>query len=152
MRTLLVALLALLAVGAGAQDSWEARRQKLGTKEEPYRILVDKVLMASNDWQMTPAHVAEIKAAGFNVVVPRTGADDNGLVEQVARRGLERHHVQHAQVAQRVQRLVLGRAHAQHRHFGHLYDHIIQQKAQRSPRKSCCEQSTSQVSSFQDQP
>ncbi len=84
MRITLPALLLLITVGACAQDTWEARREKLGSREDPYRILVDKVLMASNDWVMEPQHVAEIKAAGFNVVVPRIGADDNERVERVA--------------------------------------------------------------------
>ncbi|MHB8993845.1 MAG: hypothetical protein ACYC63_01180 [Armatimonadota bacterium] len=85
MRRMMWALMLVVAVGAMAQDSWEERRDKLGSREEPYRILVDKVLSLSNQWVMTPEHVAEIKAAGFNVVVPRIGADDNVRVERVAR-------------------------------------------------------------------
>lgn len=89
MRTILSALLLALAVAAIAQPSWDERRQKLGTPEDPYRILVDKVLMAANGWVMEPEHVAEIKAAGFNVVVPRIGADDNARVERVARMAMD---------------------------------------------------------------
>jgi len=51
---------------------------------DPYRILVDKVLMKSTGWVMQPAHVAEIRAAGFNVVVPRIGANDNERVRRAA--------------------------------------------------------------------
>ncbi|HHX40134.1 MAG TPA: hypothetical protein GX715_09235 [Armatimonadetes bacterium] len=89
LQVALVTLFMLFTAGAGAQETWETRRAKLGSKEEPYRILVDKVLMASNEWVMTPEHVAEIKAAGFNVVVPRTGADENERVERVARMAME---------------------------------------------------------------
>ncbi len=86
MKRLMLALaVAVTVVGVAAQDSWEARRERLGSREEPYRILVDKVLSLSNQWVMTAEHVAEIRAAGFNVVVPRVGADDNARVERVAR-------------------------------------------------------------------
>ena len=70
-------------------EGWQQLRQSLGSKQNPYRILVDKVLMASNGWVMTPEHVAEIKATGFNAVVPRIGADDNARVERVARMAAE---------------------------------------------------------------
>jgi len=89
MRIVLVALLCSLTVGALGQESWDARRQKLGSAEDPYRILVDKVLMKANGWVMEPEHVAEIKEAGFNVVVPRIGADDNARVERVARMAMD---------------------------------------------------------------
>lgn len=75
--------LPLPSMGAD-EESWEFRRQRLGA-EEPYRILVDKVLMKSAGWKMQPAHVAEIRDAGFNVVVPRIGADDDDRVRRVAR-------------------------------------------------------------------
>jgi hypothetical protein len=52
-------------------------------REKP-RILVDKVLMADNQWVMTAEHVQEIKAAGFNVVSPRLGGTDPARVRQVA--------------------------------------------------------------------
>ena len=71
------------------REGWQQLRQSLGSKQNPYRILVDKVLMASNGWVMTPEHVAEIKATGFNAVVPRIGADDNTRVERVARMAAE---------------------------------------------------------------
>jgi hypothetical protein len=89
MRAKVCVLYVLIAALVSAQDSWEARRERLGSPENPYRILVDKVLMASNGWVMTPEHVAEIKATGFNVVVPRIGADDNERVERVARMAAE---------------------------------------------------------------
>lgn len=53
-------------------------------REKP-RILVDKVLMADNQWVMTADHVKEIKAAGFNVVSPRLGGTDPARVRKVAR-------------------------------------------------------------------
>ena len=71
------------------REGWQQLRQSTGSKQNPYRILVDKVLMASNGWVMTPEHVAEIKATGFNAVVPRIGADDNTRVERVARMAAE---------------------------------------------------------------
>jgi hypothetical protein len=76
-------------VCAAAEGSWDERRQKLGTPAKPYRILVDKVLMFANKWVMEPEHVAEIKATGFNVVVPRIGGDDNARVERVARMAMD---------------------------------------------------------------
>ncbi len=89
MRIVLISGLFAVAVCAVTEGSWDERRQKLGTPEEPYRILVDKVLMLANHWVMTPEHVAEIKAAGFNVVVPRIGGDDNARVERVARMAMD---------------------------------------------------------------
>ena len=71
-----------------AEETWAVRRQRLGT-EDPYRILVDKVLSLSTGWKMQPAHVAEIKEAGFNVIVPRIGADDDERVRRVARMAAE---------------------------------------------------------------
>jgi len=71
--------LAVMMLGqpAGSQQVTEAAAEKL-------RVLVDKVLMASNDWVMTEAHVEEIAAAGFNVVTPRRGNDDIGEVRRIA--------------------------------------------------------------------
>lgn len=89
MRIILIALLFSFTVIALGQESWDARRQCLGMPENPYRILVDKVLMKSNDWVMEPEHVTEIKEAGFNVVVPRIGADSNSRVERVARMAMD---------------------------------------------------------------
>jgi len=80
-------LVAVCAVGSAfaqpAEGDWETRRKALGT-EDPYRILVDKVLMKSTGWVIQPEHMAEIHAAGFNVVVPRLGADDNARVKRAA--------------------------------------------------------------------
>lgn len=77
-----------VALAQPAEESWSARRQKLGTTD-PYRILVDKVLMQSTGWVMQPEHVAEIRAAGFNVVVPRLGADDDARVRRAAQMAAE---------------------------------------------------------------
>ena len=80
----------ILACGMlSAQESWETRRVSLGTEQNPYRILVDKVLMKGNGWSMTPGHVQEIRDAGFNVVVPRIGADENDRVTRVARMAMD---------------------------------------------------------------
>lgn len=49
------------------------------------RVLVDKVLMADNNWVMTDAHVAEIANAGFNVVSPRRGNKDIDEVRRIAK-------------------------------------------------------------------
>jgi hypothetical protein len=51
---------------------------------EKLRILVDKVLMADNNWVMTADHVREIAAAGFNVVSPREGNEDLAEVRRIA--------------------------------------------------------------------
>lgn len=53
-------------------------------RTEKMRILVDKVLMASNKWVMTDQHVKEIAAAGFNVVSPRLGNEDMAEVRKIA--------------------------------------------------------------------
>lgn len=50
-----------------------------------YRILVDKVLSKENDWIMTKDHVRQIAEAGFNVISPRYGADNNTEIQTVAR-------------------------------------------------------------------
>ena len=89
MGTVLINVLLAATACAAAEGSWDERRQELGTPDEPYRILVDKVLMLANKWVMEPEHVAEIKAAGFNVVVPRVGGDDNARVERVARMAMD---------------------------------------------------------------
>ena len=78
-----VALALSCALSAQPDSSWAARRSALGTSD-PYRILVDKVLMKSTGWVMQPAHVTEIRAAGFNAVVPRIGADDDARVRRAA--------------------------------------------------------------------
>ena len=49
-----------------------------------WRILVDKVLMEHNGWVLTEQHVAEVAAAGFNVLSPRRGNEDLTVVRQVA--------------------------------------------------------------------
>jgi len=51
---------------------------------QPWRVLVDKVLMKDNKWVMTEDHVREIRAAGFNVVSPRLGGEDMARVRRVA--------------------------------------------------------------------
>ena len=73
----LLLVLMMLAQPAGSQQVIEAPDEKL-------RVLVDKVLMAANDWVMTEAHVEEIAAAGFNVVTPRRGNDDISEVRRIA--------------------------------------------------------------------
>ena len=67
--------LACSAVPGSAQES---------SADEKLRVLVDKVLMAANGWVMTEAHMAEIAAAGFNVVSPRKGNDDLAEVRRIA--------------------------------------------------------------------
>lgn len=60
-----------------------ALRDELGRTVKP-RILVDKVLMASNKWVMTEDHIKEIADAGFNVVSPRLGNEDLAEVRRIA--------------------------------------------------------------------
>ena len=83
VSVVLMALGLSSALAQPADAEWAARRKALGTSDA-YRILVDKVLMLSTGWVMQPEHVAEIGAAGFNVIVPRTGADDNARVRRAA--------------------------------------------------------------------
>jgi hypothetical protein len=68
----------LLALPALAQETGT------GAGDAKLRVLVDKVLMASNGWVMTQDHIREIAAAGFNVVSPRRGNDDVGEVRRIA--------------------------------------------------------------------
>lgn len=81
-----IALLVLLTFGLAAHA---ADRDELGRKEK-LRVLVDKVLMASNKWVMTEDHVRQIAEAGFNVVSPRLGNDDMNEVRKIA--GLAQKH------------------------------------------------------------
>lgn len=55
-RVWLLMALVVLGATAGAQA---AKREELG-RTEKLRVLVDKVLMADNNWVMTDVHVAEI--------------------------------------------------------------------------------------------
>ncbi|MCE5238106.1 hypothetical protein LLH23_06400 [bacterium] len=73
----------LLAVPLLSTAGLAADRQALG-RTEKLRILVDKVLMASNKWVMTEEHVREIADAGFNVVSPRLGNEDMAEVRRIA--------------------------------------------------------------------
>jgi len=77
LSLLLVALLVL------STAAYSADRAALG-RTEKLRILVDKVLMASNKWVMTEDHVKEIADAGFNVVSPRLGNEDMAEVRRIA--------------------------------------------------------------------
>ncbi len=82
IRTLCtLSLLAGLALTTTA--GWAVTQDQLG-RTEKYRVLVDKVLMASNKWVMTEEHVKEIAAAGFNVVSPRLGNEDPAEVRKIA--------------------------------------------------------------------
>ncbi len=61
------------------------RRKALG-RTEKFRVMVDKVAMLDNtDHRMTEKHVQQYAEAGFNVVVPRNGADDYGYVRKMAK-------------------------------------------------------------------
>ena len=79
-RIYLAGALMLMATGA---PSTATERHELG-RGVKLRVLVDKVLMADNDWVMTQDHVREIAAAGFNVVSPRLGNDDLDEVRRIA--------------------------------------------------------------------
>ncbi len=79
---LLTVGLALVCIGTRAAAAPPERGALGGT--DKLRILVDKVLMADNDWVMTDDHVREIAAAGFNVVSPREGNEDPGEVRRIA--------------------------------------------------------------------
>ncbi len=86
-RLLNVLLAALVTVPLGlahaGEVDWAKKRAALG-REDKFRVLVDKVLSASNKWVMTGKFVDEIRDAGFNVVVPRVGGTDLKRVERVA--------------------------------------------------------------------
>lgn len=83
MSRLTPILLALLAVFAGACATRPVVTHP-ALAGQPWRVLVDKVLMKDNGWVMTEDHLREIREAGFNVVSPRTGGEDMALVRQVA--------------------------------------------------------------------
>ncbi len=93
LAVLIACLVVLAATPASlaAEFDWAKKRAALG-RQDKLRVLVDKVLSASNKWVMTPQFVQEIGDAGFNVVCPRVGCNDMKRVERVAdmtrRRGL----------------------------------------------------------------
>jgi len=73
------ALLAALSV----VPSFAVTQEDLG-RGDKLRVVVDKVLMASNGWVMTEDHVREIAKAGFNVLSPRLGNEDMAEVRKIA--------------------------------------------------------------------
>ena len=85
MMQLRIASMVMVCCGVltGAAASTRRVPEHPFLKEKP-RILVDKVLMAGNNWVMTEQHVREIKAAGFNVVCPRIGGTDPARIRKVA--------------------------------------------------------------------
>jgi len=83
IRTMLRLTLLTVVAGALAVSAATVDREALG-RTEKMRILVDKVLMASEGWYMTEDHVREIAEAGFNVVSPRIGGNDMARVRRVA--------------------------------------------------------------------
>ncbi len=78
------------SIGFAAPDKLDNRLLSVSKKQIPgepegkWRILVDKVLMKSNNWVMTKDHVKEIKDAGFNVLSPRVGGTDFDRVRKIA--------------------------------------------------------------------
>lgn len=82
MRISTLVCAAVLSAACGAAVQAVAGEHPF-LREKP-RILVDKVLMADNQWVMTEDHVKEIKDAGFNVVSPRLGGTDPARVRKVA--------------------------------------------------------------------
>ena len=63
---------------------YRERRKRLG-RNEKLRIMVDKVACCDNPQErMTAQHVKFYADAGFNVVVPRSGAHDFDYVRQIA--------------------------------------------------------------------
>ena len=91
MRTLAAVGLFGLLIQFGprtlGQELSPVRRAGLG-RTEKIRILVDKVLMyqdvENGKPRMSDRHVAEIVAAGFNVVCPRGGGEELANVKRVA--------------------------------------------------------------------
>jgi hypothetical protein len=73
----------LVALVSATHAAGPLDRTKLG-RTDRLRILVDKVLMADNNWVMTEDHVKEIAGADFNVVSPREGNEDLAEVRKVA--------------------------------------------------------------------
>ena len=75
-----------VTVGMMVACPWAShlRAEEHPVQAEKLRILVDKVLMRSNSWEMTEAHVKEIADAGFNVLSPRLGGDDPDRIRRVA--------------------------------------------------------------------
>lgn len=74
LASTMLCLLALASFLPGAAHS----------DSQPLRILVDKTLMAANDWVLTDDHVKQIADAGFTALSPRRGNDDLAEVERVA--------------------------------------------------------------------
>lgn len=77
-----VALLGITPIAWAAEDLI-VQPQALGLTE-PYRILVDKVLMAATGWKVTEGSVREVAGAGFNIYVPREGGDSEYELRRVA--------------------------------------------------------------------
>lgn len=82
-------MLSITSLSQAADYDWAKKRASLG-RTDKLRVLVDKVLSASNKWIMTPKFVQEIGDAGFNVVCPRVGCGDMKRVERVATMTRER--------------------------------------------------------------
>ncbi|MDY7011750.1 MAG: hypothetical protein SVV80_13515 [Planctomycetota bacterium] len=84
-----ICLMAIVGCGQGVPKletdlDLSARRKRLG-REEKFRIMVDKVLVVeTSDYRMTEDHVRIFANAGFNVVIPRSGADDIKDVRRMA--------------------------------------------------------------------
>ena len=72
------------ALFSGTSDADFIARHKQMGRTEKYRILVDKVFAAPNDYVITDDHIRQIAEAGFNVVSPRRGADDLERVRREA--------------------------------------------------------------------
>jgi hypothetical protein len=80
--SIIIFTLTSLASSTNAED-WLLRAQALGT-EDPFRIIVDKVLMKSTGWKVKDKHLRDVAAAAFNVYVPRKGADSESELRRVA--------------------------------------------------------------------
>ena len=83
MTTILKAVVCASLLAVVLSSARAADRDQLG-RAEKLRVLVDKVLMASNKWVMTEDHVRQIAEAGFNVVSPRAGNEDMNEVRKIA--------------------------------------------------------------------
>ena len=89
MAVLCVAAALWVPQAVAEKIDWARKRARLG-REDKLRVLVDKVVAASNNGRMTARHMDEIRDAGFNVIVPRVGASDLRRVARVAEMARER--------------------------------------------------------------
>ncbi len=79
-----IVVVALYTLATTLPAAAQIAREDLG-RSVKLTILVDKVMLSHTRWQMQEWMVDEAVQAGFNVISPRSGADDLDNVRRVAR-------------------------------------------------------------------